>query len=305
MFKRTLLAIALASASTGAFAAADGSTGNGNLYLAASGLNAAGAQVTLAYNTGIFLEDFLPAHSVPTAAFGTVGTFAADTATTQNRTFNLGVAWNSFIGQVANPTSIQWAVYASDTNPSATNTLHRFLGTSNILAADLQVAGQPTQSLSNTEFGQMGAALNGFVTGNNGLQITDPNVVANTFGAGTAAGGYAVSIASPTTQFANYDFRNMMRFGLPASAQVGWDPDAGLGESRNFLMVRRNLTSSSAAQLAQVDDFANQFGAATWSLSSTGVLSYTAPIPEPGEWALMLAGMGIIGAIARRRKSAI
>jgi PEP-CTERM motif len=34
------------------------------------------------------------------------------------------------------------------------------------------------------------------------------------------------------------------------------------------------------------------------------ILLSVSPIPEPGEWAMMLAGLGVVGAIARRRKAA-
>ena len=30
--------------------------------------------------------------------------------------------------------------------------------------------------------------------------------------------------------------------------------------------------------------------------------SAVTPVPEPGEWAMMLAGLGIVGLIARRRR---
>ena len=40
-----------------------------------------------------------------------------------------------------------------------------------------------------------------------------------------------------------------------------------------------------------------------WSLASNGTLTYAAPVPEADTYALMLAGLGLVGFLARRRKA--
>lgn len=60
------------------------------------------------------------------------------------------------------------------------------------------------------------------------------------------------------------------------------------------------------ASLSGTWSYQGEFGtSATYKSGGTVGLSYgVTPVPEPGEWALMLSGLGLMGYIARRRKGA-
>jgi hypothetical protein len=81
---------------------------------------------------------------------------------------------------------------------------------------------------------------------------------------------------------------------------------AGLGASQGFFVLSERLASGSTTTIADVRQYmADGSTAMQWTLENDGDLIYgataVAAIPEPSEYALMLAGLGMLGFMARRR----
>lgn len=99
---------------------------------------------------------------------------------------------------------------------------------------------------------------------------------------------------------------------LPGGSSVGFtsdaafDSDPGKGKPVNGINMGESATFKITGAL--LDSFANgdlAAGAHVRSLvtSSVSVITVTPPVPEPETYALMLAGMGVVGFVARRRRS--
>jgi hypothetical protein len=91
-------------------------------------------------------------------------------------------------------------------------------------------------------------------------------------------------------------------WGDKLNSQLPFVTAAGMGSSLNWWLIDQN----GSAQSNQVNKFQFQVDAQTpmqWTFANDGTLTYapTAPIPEPGTWAMMLAGLAGLGLAARRR----
>ena len=95
-------------------------------------------------------------------------------------------------------------------------------------------------------------------------------------------------------------------------ATAKWDDNAGiipatlttsLGQSMDFF--KYTSTGTKATSLSTKTAFATGGDADYFTLDSTGHLSYVAaPVPEADSYAMMLAGLGLVGYMVRRRKAA-
>lgn len=85
-------------------------------------------------------------------------------------------------------------------------------------------------------------------------------------------------------------------WGNNVGGRAAFSTSAGLGGSLNFFLLSEKVATGSTTTLATVQQFEQ------WQLSNDGTLIY-APVPEPGTWAMLAAGLLMIGGIARRRMS--
>lgn len=105
--------------------------------------------------------------------------------------------------------------------------------------------------------------------------------------------------ASTTTDTSSAGARSANAYGTGRRAGgAGVVGGFGINTSVRMLQV---LTNSSNVPTAKF--MGNPNGAHTFSLSSNGLLTIVTPVPEADSYAMLLAGLGVLGLVARRRKA--
>lgn len=287
-FRLKALAVAAAAIISGPALAAieGGATGNGELllnvrYYGGSSATSGGDDISGLFDLGFRMNDML-------AQNGQAGF---------NKSWDLtsgayGASWNqlmNFVGP-ANAPLVEFSVIALDNTDFGTIGGSRYLTTMNTDTAP-KLATRPLVAFQNMEK---------YIDANNsrGTHATDAN---------------GASVATPTDDPDTF-FGAINGFGQGDNwlANTTADTTQPLGTDQNFWL----LTTSSLSSYAQAVktpfgvDLNNDgsIGAGEFSkfkLTENGVLTFTSPsvspIPEADTWAMLLAGLGMLGMIVRRR----
>ena len=272
--------IAVAAMGGNAVAAiATAGTGNSELYLTV--WDSAGNK-SYTRDLGVFLDSYGTQKAV--GAFTT----NVDSTPSFTQSFAADANWAAFVGsstpaQVAN---WRWNVVGADgagtPSPDQLRIVYTSTGDDQARAADpgtlvnntgiSQLIGKQDPFLSNLNQADTTTAIN------NSYIVTDPSSIS-----------YAGSLDTAFFTFA---------------PQL--TPWASVGTGMNFIYATRGAASPNSGEARFFTYGTAAGGPSQWLLGATGDLTFAAsiaPVPEPGEWAMLMAGLAVVGSMARRRMS--
>lgn len=201
--------------------------------------------------------------------------------------FNADANWTTFVGTstAADVANWKWSVVGGDF--SGTSAANGFRLVYSSLTDDQARAAEPGTLVNNT-----------------GLSTVigkQDNFISNLNQADTAPAANNSYIVTDPTRFGYAGYLD----GSFSSTAAALNPFATVGTGMNFIYATRSGSPNSAEATFRTYGTAAG-GPSQWLLGANGNLTFAAsvaPIPEPGEWAMLLAGLAVVGSIARRRLS--
>ena len=216
-----------------------------------------------------------------------MNSFLASSGTSASFDLSSYTSWSPFVSAIGGSLSTaKFAVYALD-NVGATTTVDakRLLTTVNAGDDISGAAGNYTTGNSKV-VSSVGSTI---VTALNNMQAPANNLLADH---GTLTSTNGSSYTNKPLGYADAQLGDSLKNYMPFVTTVA------VGSNADFWL----LGNSSSGTVAQADTFMQpgQFSITGSSLNYTTA----AAVPEADTWAMMLAGLGLVGALVRRRKAA-
>lgn len=199
-------------------------------------------------------------------------------------TGDYGNAWSTYWA-TASAADTKWAIYAADGTGSGVGA--RGMITTVSGGSNLSLTTQLVNSISGFE---------PYIHANNNITAlgtagatSNHDLVAN--GASTATGGAA--------------FAESAAYGTAGRVNgAGYVATTGLDQSMTVVQL---LSGANNTARITTETLGNSEGNFSFGLTSAGVLSFNVPVvtavPEADSYAMLLAGLGVLGLVARRRKA--
>lgn len=278
-FQMKLLALAamgLVVAAPAAHAAIDNgsASGNGELFFSLwsdSGTAATADDVSYTRDLGVNINDWASAANAPVLS-------AAKTTAVYVQSFTVDSLLTSFLGAIPAGANVHWNVVGVDNFGSA----KRFVSTA---AEGTTVL--PTQSANGSVVAY--AAISSFANSVNTFSDTQNSTPSSTA---------AVNNSNTAVYGDGIPYAGSVAFGTNLGGKTLFNTTGAIGAKLPFFLQYSVGTTGNASSKA----FSTANTDAYWTLNNAGALSYNvAPVPEADTWAMLLAGLGMMGFIARRR----
>ncbi|MDF0378834.1 MULTISPECIES: PEP-CTERM sorting domain-containing protein [unclassified Methylophilus] len=187
---------------------------------------------------------------------------------------NYANAWSSF-WSVASTSTTKWAIYAADGTGSGAGA--RGIISTYKSGANLTNSNQLQTSVAN---------FNSYMTNNNALD--NHNSVED---------GASVVTTNTSQAYAG----RAVAYG--ATGRINAQGHVSMNNMDQSMTVVQQLTGATAASPVAFNVLSGPNGDYTFKMTSTGLLEFVIPVPEADSYAMLLAGLGVIGLVARRRKA--
>lgn len=281
--KLKLIAAAAALAAAGSAGAAVTLPSTGNSDMVANFFSTA-SNSTISFDLGISMLDFT--NAVGGSATGIKLVWDLDAGTFQDlsaaatglvsQAINYGNLFNEFLAE-GSLNSLKFDVKAGDRNP----TFNPAAGTNNLL----------TTSAAPSVTSQNAALFNALNVLGTSFGFMNGDATGSTHGAATAgANKYNDGDIAAQYAFLTRDGENLKNLPFQTTGSVS-------NPLNMFLLANSSSAAAGAAVVTALS------GLWTFDALTNQLIYATAPVPEPEAFAMLLAGLGLMGAIARRRRS--